>query len=519
MASGGQYRWLQEATVLELEVLVVNMSDADMGNVHRSVRPTPRAQQAVGVGQVARRLGYAANSTAQVLYSIANIQNLLTETQSMKQLVQKLYVIALVLSDLTATLVESGEHEVWTEEHDENLLHSLKEFEDIVPAVVRGDYNGVFLLADERKAGHVVDKCFELVVRTGLVARYETLARKEYLDEDEVPEALRLIRAFDGSIIGGIQSYKDGLRDPERLQRYLVPSSITPASSADQTKSARTNFVDSTYIEESKPRGNVPVSAYNQWPPFGNPQYPAYLAAMAKRPREEIKTTVTESSTVLAPNLKAFRESGPSTSRHSTSGLTPQSKPGPRLFWEPVITKSSFSSSSLYGGDLSGSYSRYDQSSASPFAPAPRLEAYILRPTMQSTCTSNTLSHGIELLQLDEEAMQDQIRRLGPEYSVMDSLFDLRPQQLHLLQTHTRHRQGSIVYVQQGKPAGFSTLLGTLQTSPVMFIIQTTTAFAQDPFRASDPTPGRDHLGDTTLATGFKMPNTGSFFSARHHLS
>ncbi|UPX15814.1 uncharacterized protein EKO05_0006252 [Ascochyta rabiei] len=113
------------------------MSDADMGNVHRSVRPTPRAQQAVGVGQVARRLGYAANSTAQVLYSIANIQNLLTETQSMKQLVQKLYVIALVLSDLTATLVESGEHEVWTEEHDENLLHSLKEFEDIVPAVVR----------------------------------------------------------------------------------------------------------------------------------------------------------------------------------------------------------------------------------------------------------------------------------------------------------------------------------------------------------------------------------------------
>ncbi|XPS71965.1 hypothetical protein M3J07_004126 [Ascochyta lentis] len=518
-----------------------------MSRVHRSVRPLPRAQQVVDVGQVARRLSHTADSTAQVLYTIVNMQTPLPETQAMRQLVQKMYALAAALSSLGKELIESGEQDVWTEEHNESLLHSMNKCDDIFRGIIRavretdetsnvlprstaGDYKRAFLCDDGKKARDALDKCFELVNQTSLAVRHETLARKEYLDEDEMPEALRLIWAFEQPVLGDIQAYKDGLRASEQLQRYLTPSP-TPAFSANQTKDQPeldSLTAPSTKSKDSMPKEPIAVSAYNQWPPFGNPQHPAYIAPVAEQPKENSKMTVNELSRVLAPNSNTFPQTGPNTRRPSTPELTPQTEPGTTSSGQPNITKPTPNGSKLFKEIPFVSYAKHDRSNVNLFAPALRLEACILRPTVQSTDTGSTLSYETELLQLDEETMQAQIRQLGPHYSVMDSLLDLRPQQLHLVQSHAIQRSGVIVFAQHGKPVELPTLMGTLQASPVVLMLEAASVFAQDQFRALEPTPlvpgttptlRSDYLGDTTLVTGFNMPNTGSVFSSRHYLS
>ncbi|KAF1344365.1 hypothetical protein EJ07DRAFT_160647 [Lizonia empirigonia] len=257
------------------------------------------------VSQVARRLSCTASGTAQVLYTVAHIDSHLAEAQIMKDVAQKSYALAAALSSLQEVLDASGEQGVWTtKEHGENLLHSMRECDDIFQVIgiqvrkadqefkaqVRLDTGGEVVervFDDERDRKAALDKCFQLVVHTNLLARHSTLAQKTRL-VDEIPQALCLTWAFEHPALAKIRANINGLLASDQLQEYCLPSPPAPGSSADEPKSQSdptTLTLSSTQIEEPISRKPTQISTYNQWPPFGDPQHPAYLATMTLRPK------------------------------------------------------------------------------------------------------------------------------------------------------------------------------------------------------------------------------------------
>jgi hypothetical protein len=104
--------------------------------------------------------------------------------------------------------------------------------------------------------------------------------------------------------------------------------------------------------------------------------------------------------------------------------------------------------------------------------PTHRLEAYILRPRMETSPFSTTWSMAIESLHLDETAIQAHINKLGPDYSVIDSISALSPKQISLIKEHTASCNGRLVSVQQSLPAKMVTQMGSLEIKPVIFIIK-----------------------------------------------
>jgi hypothetical protein len=105
------------------------------------------------------------------------------------------------------------------------------------------------------------------------------------------------------------------------------------------------------------------------------------------------------------------------------------------------------------------------------------LEAYILRTTIEpSKEFSVTWSYKIELLHLDDDAMQAHTRNLGPAYSIITAIGELSPEQLRQVQEHTKARDGHLVSVQFGAAADVVTSMGTFKVKPVVFVIKTAAA-------------------------------------------
>lgn len=110
------------------------------------------------------------------------------------------------------------------------------------------------------------------------------------------------------------------------------------------------------------------------------------------------------------------------------------------------------------------------------------------------------LSYGDEPLRLSEEVMQTQIRSSGPDYSVIDVLLDLHPQQLRLMQRRAAERHGHIISVQHGKPVNVDTVMSSLQVKPAVYIISTTTVLPQE----------GTGLSYSTVVTGAPATSTGT---------
>ncbi|KAF2622576.1 hypothetical protein BU25DRAFT_206284 [Macroventuria anomochaeta] len=536
------------------KVTVAAMADDDVSRTNPSSQGS-QGQRQVDVGQFARRLGCMASSTAQALYAIVHMKFPLFEAQSLAKLAQKIYALAAVLSSLREDLIQSGEQDVWTKEHGESLLRSLREcegvFQNIILAVRKADetlgapaksmlttgeaYVKGCVLSDEQKALSVVEKCFGLAIQSHLVSRHAALARKKHLDEDEIPEASRLILAFRNPVLNDVSVSRNKPFASEQLREYSMPSAHSPAHIGDQAESEievsapaeRSNIGDSIL------RRPTPIGLYNQWPPFGNPQHPAYLAAKARGCKDDDgKPVIAPSLATYASTSKGLSESGQSSERLFPPAPTPKVVPGTISFGEPSVIKPTSSGSSLFTKAApSGAFANYSQSWANQFTPTLHLEAYVLRPNVHSTDTTSTLSYGIESLRLSEETMQAQVRSLGPTYSVVDTLLDLQPQQLHLIQLRAIQRQGNIVSVEHGKPVSLTMLMGSLQVKPALFIISTTTMLPQFPAPLPFPLPAPDPTPDSVPATGgsilrgiapapgFGPSNSNSAISTSHHLS
>lgn len=149
-------------------------------------------------------------------------------------------------------------------------------------------------------------------------------------------------------------------------------------------------------------------------------------------------------------------------------------------FGEPSFIKPTSSSSLFSNIPRSSAFANDSQPMINASTPRPCLEAYILRPTVQTTEFTSMLSYGDEPLRLSEEVMQTQIHSLGPDYSVINVLLDLHPQQLHLMQRRAAERHKHIISVQHGKPVNLDTVMGSLQVKPAVYIISTITVLPQE---------------------------------------
>lgn len=146
-----------------------------------------------------------------------------------------------------------------------------------------------------------------------------------------------------------------------------------------------------------------------------------------------------------------------------------------------------------------------DDISKSPFAnwkPSHHLEAYIIQPMVKTCDFTLTLSYAVLPLPLSEQDMQAQIQKLGPDHSIVDSLIDLHPQVLKLMQSQAAQRHGDLVSIQHGKPSSFTVSSGTLQSSPVIFMISTTPKTPSQPGSLTAPASVQETLGQQPLGQG-----------------
>jgi hypothetical protein len=108
---------------------------------------------------------------------------------------------------------------------------------------------------------------------------------------------------------------------------------------------------------------------------------------------------------------------------------------------------------------------------ATSFGPLHHLEAYMLRPYMDSFGDSIIWTTKTEFLHLDEATMQAHLSKAGPDSSVVHAIATLLPEQVRLIQKHIKSRNGRLVSVQQGAPVDMVTQMGTFKIKSVVFVI------------------------------------------------
>jgi hypothetical protein len=191
--------------------------------------------------------------------------------------------------------------------------------------------------------------------------------------------------------------------------------------------------------------------------------------------KEESTPTSTTPDSSLSPNTNT------ALSPECALAVDPsKTKQGKVSFGEPSVIKPTCSSSPFTDTRPASAFANYSQPTANPFTPKSHLEAFIIRPVMHTTATNSTLSYVDEPLRLSEEIMQVQLRTQRPDYSIMEELLNLHSVQLHVLQRRAAQRHGHIVSVQHGKALVLNTIMGSLEVKPVVCLISTTTAPAQE---------------------------------------
>jgi hypothetical protein len=271
-------------------------------------------------------------------------------------------------------------------------------------------------------------------------------------------------------------------------------------------------MVSSTQAKDPVPKKQTPIWAYNQWPPFGNPRHPAYLAAMDKRLKTDSDTAIVDSSTSPTSTPEGFAETNQTSERPCLPNFTPQPVSRTILFGQPSVLKLPSKDDSSFTTNPFAAFPTLNRPNVNVFPPAPHLEAYVLRPVVQTTDTSSIWSYETESLRLDEEAMMTHVHKLEADHSIIDSLIGLHPQQLCLVQLRAKQRHGNIVSVQHGRSVDTVTQMGTFQVKHVIFIIRTSTILGQDDHEppksvpispGPNPMAGKDLFAGTTPTVGF----------------
>ncbi|KAJ4368796.1 Nuclear pore complex protein Nup98-Nup96 [Neocucurbitaria cava] len=106
--------------------------------------------------------------------------------------------------------------------------------------------------------------------------------------------------------------------------------------------------------------------------------------------------------------------------------------------------------------------------------PADHLEAYILRPHIDTVDDRIIWSAKVDQLYLDKDALQAHMSKLGPDYSIIDAMSELSPDQIQLIQARTKSRNGFLVAIQYSASKDMVTHMGTFKIQPIMFIVKIT---------------------------------------------
>lgn len=178
------------------------MPNEDPGQATQSGRASPVAHQTDDVAHAAKRLYGRANRVAQTLLAVTYMRDDTPESQSTRDVVQKTYALAAILSNLLEDLMAESimrrrdGQDMWTDTHHQSLLRCMDRCEDAfgkIPHQVRladeayhvtGVRAGVKYvdglgLDNEQQVMDAVDECFGLVSKTKLILKHTAFARIE----------------------------------------------------------------------------------------------------------------------------------------------------------------------------------------------------------------------------------------------------------------------------------------------------------------------------------------------------
>tara|TARA_R110002003_G_scaffold1635_5_gene23347 strand:- start:645 stop:3107 length:2463 start_codon:yes stop_codon:yes gene_type:complete len=100
------------------------------------------------------------------------------------------------------------------------------------------------------------------------------------------------------------------------------------------------------------------------------------------------------------------------------------------------------------------------------------LEAYYLRPHIETNNDFAKMLYRIEHLLLSEDGIRAHIKQLGPDYSIIFAIAKLPPQQLGLIQEYTKIRKGQLIAVHFGEEVDIVMPMGTFKSKSVFFVLQ-----------------------------------------------
>ncbi|KAF2786935.1 hypothetical protein K505DRAFT_329993, partial [Melanomma pulvis-pyrius CBS 109.77] len=109
----------------------------------------------------------------------------------------------------------------------------------------------------------------------------------------------------------------------------------------------------------------------------------------------------------------------------------------------------------------------------SPANTATNLEAYILRPVWEDVYHAIEWSYKIEQLPLENAEIQAHMETLEPNYSIINSISELLPEQLRVIRIRVKARHGHLQSLQYGREVDMFTKMGTFQLKSVIFILKT----------------------------------------------
>jgi hypothetical protein len=114
-----------------------------------------------------------------------------------------------------------------------------------------------------------------------------------------------------------------------------------------------------------------------------------------------------------------------------------------------------------------------------------------LRPHVNTTSFINSISwtHTIQELHLDHDAILAHTARLGNDYSIIDAVGHLSPEELRRIQEHAKAKNGRLVSIQYGKPAELVTQMSTIQVKSVVFVIKITEKLEHEVLTAKTAAP------------------------------
>lgn len=145
------------------------------------------------------------------------------------------------------------------------------------------------------------------------------------------------------------------------------------------------------------------------------------------------------------------------------------------------------------------------------------LEAYIIRPLCENSYDAIEWSYKTQLLPLKNSEIENHMKTLGPDYSVISSVGDLLPEELRLVLIKVKIRSGHLLSVQRTRDVDLVTKMGTFKVQSIVFVLKTTKDSEIDTLKDYVPTatlPKTNLFGNPNPPQPFGGFGTGAGFGA-----